>query len=37
MDTNVTEEPQNLQNCQKEDFEIFELEMIDRVHLQHDQ
>lgn len=38
MDTRVLEEEsQNLQNPQNDDFEIFELDMIERSCLQHDQ
>jgi hypothetical protein len=38
MDTvALREESQNLQNPQEDDFEIFELDMIDRPCLQHDQ
>lgn len=38
MDTRVLEEEsQNFQNPQNDDFEIFELDMIDRPCLQHDQ
>lgn len=35
--TALQEEPQKLQNSQNEDFEIFELDMVDRSCLQHDQ
>jgi|688.fasta_scaffold05921_13 hypothetical protein len=33
----LQEESQNLQNPKNDDFEIFELDMIDRPCLQHDQ
>lgn len=37
MDTSEKEESQSLPNPQNDDFEIFELDTIDRPCLQHDQ
>ena len=38
MDTEILQEnSQNFQNPQSDDFEIFELDMIERPCLQHDQ